>query len=80
MTLTVNLSPEAETLLADRAHLAGMPMTELITDILEEAARSSKPNLFDEMQALGVIGAVAGTSGPADGRAWSEIEAACDPL
>ena len=80
MTLTINLSAEAESKLAIRAESAGIPVSELITEILEDAARSEQRSLLDEMMALGVVGAVAGTSGPGDGRAWSHIEAASDPV
>jgi len=80
MTLTINLSAEAESKLSTRADQAGIPMSELIVEILEDAARTEQGTLLDEMMALGVVGAVHGTSGPGDGRAWSHIEAASDPL
>ena len=80
MTLTLKLSKEAESRLTMRADQEGIPVDDLIVEILEDAARSDNPSLLDEMMALGVVGAVAGTSGPGDGRAWSEVEAACDPL
>jgi hypothetical protein len=80
MTLTINLSAEAESKLTIRADQAGIPVNELITEILEDIARADQPSLLDEMTALGVIGAVAGSSGPGDGRAWSDVEAACNPL
>jgi len=87
MTLTLNLAPAVEEQLQRRATATGVPMTDIVARIVEDATRTDQsvmesdgPSLLDEMIALGVIGAVAGTPGPGDGRAWSEIEAPCDPL
>jgi hypothetical protein len=83
MTLTLDLATDVEERLKRRATLAGIPLQELVANIIEDAAQSDVApgaTLLDEMRSLGVLGAVSGTPGPGDGRAWSEIEAACDPL
>ena len=58
----------------------GVPLAEYVTRIVEEAANSyvPEPDIIDHLRAIGVIGAVDGKK-RADGRSWSEIEAACDP-
>ena len=45
-----------------------------------QSYKDAEASLLEDMRALGVVGAVAGIPGPGDGRAWSEIEAPCDPL
>ena len=65
MTLTVNVSPEAESRLQRRAKINGIPLTELISEIVEEASRHigdhSKPmtgaELVAQLEADGVVGA-----------------------
>jgi hypothetical protein len=83
MTVTLELSADAEERLRRRAMLAGIAIQELVETIVEDAALRDDeptPTLLDEIKALGVLGAVTGTSGPGDGRGWSEIEAPCDPI
>ena len=79
MTLTVNVSPEAELRLLERAALSGVPLAEFVSQIVEEAAHNDepRPNMIDHLRAIGVVGAVRGKQRP-DGRSWSEVEAACD--
>jgi len=84
MTLTLELTPEQEATLKRRASLAGLDVSTYAVQILADTAPTESDedskSLFDRLNELGVIGAVKGTSGPGDGRSWSEIEAACDPL
>ena len=67
MTLTLDLSPDLEERLSQRAALAGIPLPRLATEILEEATRSGgqeKPmtgaELVAQWEATGVFGAWAG--------------------
>jgi len=83
MTLTVNLSSEAAERLRIKSARVGKSMQSLISDIVEAAVATDEPvpnNMADRMRAMGLLGAIDGTPGPGDGRAWSEIEAASDPL
>ena len=84
MTLTLELTPEQEATLKRKASQAGLDVptyaVHLLVDTVPTGADEDSKSLFDRLNELGVIGAVKGTSGPGDGRAWSEIEAACDPL
>lgn len=83
MTITLSISSEAEAALHESASLSGRPVTEIASQLLEEAvlhpaeSNAQHVNMIEHLRAIGVIGAV--RSAPrADGRAWSEIEAACD--
>jgi len=94
MTITLEISSEAEVQLRRQASDAGVPFSEYLSDIVEGAARSSTkasrqlpqeaiehPEEFDNLAFLseiGVLGSVAGKP-RSDGKSWSEIEAACDP-
>ncbi len=84
MTITLNISPEAEAALSRSASLAGKPLPEFAAELLEDAvlqaapSASSPSNMVEHLRRIGVIGAVQGKS-RADGRSWSEIEAASDP-
>jgi hypothetical protein len=82
MTLSLNLSPEAEEQLRDRAAHVGVSIQDLVADMVESVISHDGPpkNMADHLREIGVLGAIDGTPGPGDGRAWSEIEAACDPL
>ena len=86
MTLTIDLTPEQEAALRHKAELAGLDISEYAVKLIEEGSYAPQndpetpKSLLESLTELGVIGMVKGTSGPGDGRAWSEIEAACDPL
>ncbi|MDR3707494.1 MAG: hypothetical protein P4L33_04280 [Capsulimonadaceae bacterium] len=84
MTLTIDLTPDEEATLMNKAALAGLDVSEYALRVLHEASlptvQDSGETMYDSLKALGVIGIVEGTSGPGDGRSWSEIEAPCDPL
>ena len=84
MTITLEISPEAEAALNRSASLAGRPVSELAAELLEDAALQSAESdgepadMVEHLRRIGVIGAVRSTP-RADGRPWSEIEAPCDP-
>jgi hypothetical protein len=84
MTITLNISPEAEAALSRSASLAGKPLSEFAAELLEDAALQAAPGdpassgMIEHLRRIGVIGAVQGKP-RADGRSWSEIEAASDP-
>lgn len=84
MTITLNISPEAEAALTRNASLARKPVSELASELLEDAVLQMTPGnpvrsgMVEHLRRIGVIGAVQGEP-RADGRSWSEIEAACDP-
>lgn len=82
MTVTLNITSQTEQQLQRQAAIIGMPIQEYIMTIVENAASSdtSADNMADYLRSIGVLGAIDGTKGPGDGRSWSEIEAACDPL
>jgi len=82
MTLTLDLSPEAEERLQAKSARTGKSVPSLILDIVEAAVVDEvvPNNMADRMRSLGLLGAIDGTPGPGDGRGWSEIEAASDPL
>jgi hypothetical protein len=77
MTLTLELSPQTEERLKQRAAIEGIPLPEFVAGIVEEAARAeTRPSdMVDHLRSIGVIGAVKGNPRP-DGLPWSEIEAA----
>ena len=80
MTLILDLTPDQEERLAAAAALSGVDAQTYALQRLfdgEEEIPSSGKSLADRLRELGVLGAVSGTT-RADGRAWSEIEAACD--
>jgi|GEM_PF-3519813 len=93
MTIMLDISPEAEKRLRQRASLAGVPFPQLLTRLVEQAALTEEmpvsaqtntkteqhpdENFADYLERMGIRGAVEGKP-RADGRPWSEIEAACD--
>jgi len=93
MTIMLDISPEAEKRLRQRASLAGVPFPQLLTQLVEQATlteaepevtqRSTETeqrpdeNFSDYLERIGIRGAVEGKPRE-DGRPWSEIEAACD--
>lgn len=89
MTIILDISPETETLLRERAMDEGQPMAKVAIELIEAGLHAPKPlpaspnaqaeeeTFSDYLERIGVRGAV--ESRPrADGRSWSEIEAACD--
>jgi hypothetical protein len=76
MTLTLKLTKE-EAQLREKAKRAGLDPEGYLKSLIS-APDSNTPTLADTLKDY--IGVVNGTPGPGDGRAWSEIEAACDPL
>ena len=86
MTLTIDLTPEQEKALRQRAEQVGLDISTYASRLLTEMPLATggdaekAPFLLDRLKQLGVLGAIKGRSGPGDGRAWSEIEAASDPL
>ncbi len=80
MTVTIDLSPETEARLTLRASALGKPLHDLVVDLVEEAASRSSfegTDVIAHLREIGVVGAVRGKK-RADGRSWSEVEAACD--
>ncbi|MGO8672099.1 MAG: hypothetical protein ACLQVD_12115 [Capsulimonadaceae bacterium] len=79
MTLTVNVSPEAETWLLQKAALNRVPLTELVSGIIEEASQQteivSRPTtgaeLIAQLEADGVIGVWADRSDIGDSAAYA---------
>lgn len=86
MVLTLKITSQQEETLRREASKAGMDVASYAASVLthslpaQESIDQDAPSLLDRLKKLGVVGAVKGTSGPGDGRSWSEIEAACDPL
>jgi len=84
MTLTLDISPEAEAALNRSASLAGKPVSDYAAELLEDAALKAAEHdgqpadMIEHLRRIGVIGAVRSTP-RADGQPWSEIEAASDP-
>ena len=84
MTLTLNLSPEEEKRLRAGAQKAGLDINAYLRQLIERADVADTATATD-LRTLAeslkeFVGVIDGTPGPGDGRAWSEIEAACDPL
>ena len=78
MTLTIELTSEQEARIQAQAQAVGVDPAAFVLRLIDEV--SSLPPTRDmaaHLRAIGVIGAVKGAP-RADGRAWSEIEAACD--
>jgi len=89
MTITVNLSVKAEQRLRERAVDSGQPIAHVASELMEAVLMSgpetdirpvgmrSDEDFSEYLERMGVLGAFEGTV-RADGRPWSEIEAACD--
>jgi hypothetical protein len=57
-----------------------MQLGDLVSELVEEAANRKDiggTDVINHLREIGVVGAVRGKP-RADGRSWSEIEAACD--
>lgn len=71
MILTLELTPEQEAKLKDKAHAVGVEPAEYVISLLDE------PNLGEttgeRLRRLGILGGASGKPRP-DGRAWSEVE------
>ena len=86
MTLNIDLPPEQEETLRHSAEQAGVDISTYASRLLTEMPLATGgdaekgPFLLDRLKQVGILGAIKGTAGPGNGRAWSEIEAACDPL
>jgi hypothetical protein len=82
MTLILELTPAQEERLAADAARSGVDTeTYALRRLFDGGDETTPPekSLAERLRDLGVLGAVKGTK-RADGRPWSEIEAACDPL
>jgi hypothetical protein len=71
MTLTLELSPEQEAKLLEKAKAAGKEPADYVLDIIEQANDSER--LSDRLRRLGVLGSVTSTPRP-DSKPWSEVE------
>ena len=77
MTLILELTTEQESRLREKAQHAGLDpegYLRRLIDMPEAPTTTLAESLKD------FVGVIDGTPGPGDGRAWSEIEAACDPI
>ena len=71
MTRTLELSPEQEAKLLEKAKAAGKKPADYVLDIIEQI---EKPERFsDHLRRIGVLGSVKGTP-RSDGKPWSEVE------
>ena len=79
MTVTLELTAEEEAKLQAKAARAGVAPAEYLRMLIdtEPSETPSFPDMASYLRDAGVLGAVTGTP-RSDGRAWSEIEAACD--
>lgn len=77
MTLTLKLTPQEEAALTEKAAKSGLDPISYIKQLITEPD-DDDISLAESLK--GYIGVIDGTPGPGDGRAWSEIDAACDPL
>jgi len=77
MTLTLELTPEEEAQLRSQAAKLGLDEATYVRRLIGSAILPQL-TLADTLKEF--VGAVDGTPGPGDGRAWSEIEAPCDPV
>jgi hypothetical protein len=84
MTLTLDLSPEEEKRLRAGARNAGLDINAYLRRLTEHIGVAGAPASMDKLTLAEslkeFVGVIDGTPGPGDGRAWSEIEAASDPL
>ena len=80
MTLTLDLTPEQEAKIRNVAQSIGVELAEYLIRVIDNGVGDTKSkgeDMVAHLRTIGVIGAVKGTP-RADGRPWSEIEAACD--
>ncbi len=79
MTITLNLTPEEEAKLTQRAVEAGNgDPADYVKALVVQDTYLAGRTLLDRLNELGVVGSVSSTP-RADGKSWSEIEAPCDP-
>lgn len=79
MTLTLELTPEQEAKLKELAQAAGEDPSRYALRLIDSSLTPGSPHadMAAHLRKIGVLGAVKGEP-RADGRPWSEIEAACD--
>jgi hypothetical protein len=78
MTLTLELTPDREAKLQERARALGVDPAELLLRLIDDLPKhpdGPRPgeSLLDGLKRIGVVGVVKGRPRP-DGKAWSQCE------